>query len=141
MDGATALGYARTRSGPTGDLGRVERQRELISAIAREGASPATLLNPFQAFPLASSAGRALAADDDTGLVDLAKFGLAMRAVSGSGALTLTVPVADTTRRTDHGVVVDWDEAKAAQLFEALRSNDTESIRPLVEEQLESTSG
>jgi LCP family protein required for cell wall assembly len=135
MDGATALGYARTRAGPTGDLGRVQRQRELIAAIGKEAASPLTLANPFQAFPLASSAGGALAADDDTGLFDLARFALGMRAVAGGGAVTLTVPVADATRRTDAGIVVDWDAERANQVFDAIRTNDTESIRPIADEQ------
>lgn len=133
MDGGTALGYARTRAGPEGDLGRVERQRELIAAIAEEGMSPATLLNPLSAFALASSAGNALTVDDGTGPVDLARFALAMRAVAGGDALTLTVPVAGTDRRTDAGVVVDWDAERAQQLFEAIRTGQTESIRPLVE--------
>jgi LCP family protein required for cell wall assembly len=135
MDGATALAYARTRAGPTGDLGRVQRQRELIAAIAKEAVSPATLLNPFQAFPLASSAGGAVAADDGAGPVDLARFALGMRAIAGGDALTLTVPVADTSRRTDAGVVVDWDDARAEQVFQAIRANATESIRPIAEEQ------
>ena len=133
MDGDTALGYARTRAGPEGDLGRVERQRELIGAIAQEGMSPATLLNPLSAFALASSAGSALTVDDGTGPVDLGQFALAMRAVAGGDALTLTVPVAGTDRRTDAGVVVDWDEDRAEQLFEAIRTGRTEDIRTLVE--------
>jgi LCP family protein required for cell wall assembly len=135
MDGTTALAYARTRATATGDLGRVQRQRELIAAIAHEAASPVTLVNPFQAFPLASSAGSAIAADDDTGVFDLARFALGMRAVAGGGAVTLTVPIADATRRTDAGIVVDWDTERAEQVFEAIRTNDTESIRPIAEEQ------
>lgn len=135
MDGATALGYARTRQGPTGDLGRVERQREVIAAIASKGTDPSTLLNPMRAFPLASSAGSALSADDGTGPVDLARFGLAMRAVAGGNAVTLTVPVADTSRRTDAGAVVDWDTERAEQVFEALRTDDTDAVRPIAEEQ------
>ena len=135
MDGRTALGYARTRAGPSGDLGRVERQRELIAAIAKEGASPETLLNPLSAFPLARSAGSALTVDDGTGPVDLGRFALAMRAVAGGDALTLTVPVAATDRRTPAGAVVDWDRERAEQLFEAMRTGDTETIRSLADAQ------
>ena len=55
-DGATALGYARARhSDPRGDLGRVERQREVLGAIVAKSSKPSTLVNPFKAFPLASS--------------------------------------------------------------------------------------
>jgi LCP family protein required for cell wall assembly len=135
MDGTTALGYARTRAGPRGDLGRVERQRELIAAISKEATKPTTLINPFQAFPLARSAGGALSVDDGTGPFDLARFALAMKAVSGGNALTLTVPVADATRRTDAGVVVDWNEEKAQQVFQSIQNDDTEAIRPIAEDQ------
>jgi LCP family protein required for cell wall assembly len=141
MDGRTALGYARTRAGPMGDLGRVTRQRELIAAIGKEATKPATLVNPFQAFPLARSAGSALSVDDGTGPFDLARFALAMKAVSGGNALTLTVPVADASRRTDAGVVVDWDEEKARQVFDAIRTDDTEAIRPIAEEQATQAAG
>ena len=135
MDGETALGYARTRVGPMGDLGRVERQREVIAAIASQGTQPATLLNPLRSFRLASSAGKTLSVDDGTGPMDLARFGLAMRAVAGGSAVTLTVPVADATRRTNAGLVVDWDTEKAEQVFNAIRTDDTEAIRPIAEEQ------
>ena len=137
MGGPTALGYARTRhEDASGDLGRAQRQRELISAIAAKAASPATLVNPFRALPMARAGGGALTVDDDFGPFDLAGFARAMRAVSGDGAVSLTVPVADTTRRTNAGVVVDWDTEQAEAVFEALRSDDTEAVRAIAQAQL-----
>ena len=47
--------------------------------------------------------------------------------------MSLTVPVADTTRRTEHGVVVDWDEAEGREVFRALRDSNTEPIRTIAE--------
>lgn len=135
MDGTMALAYARSRATATGDLDRVARQRELIAAIAQKGTDPATLVDPRKGFPLARSAGAALAVDDGTGPVDLARFALAMRSVAGGNALTLTVPVANASRRTDVGSVVEWDTEKAEQVFAAIRSGDTEAIRPIAEEQ------
>jgi LCP family protein required for cell wall assembly len=141
-DGKVALGYARSRKlDARGDLGRVERQREVMAAIAKKGFSPATVLNPFNAFPLAEAGGGALTMDEQDGATDLGWFLLAMRDSAGGEGISLTVPVADTTRRTEHGVVVDWDEAKSEQVFQALRDSSTESIRGIAEEQAAQAGG
>jgi LCP family protein required for cell wall assembly len=51
-DGTVALGYARARkSDPRGDLGRVERQREVLAAIASKTLSPGTLVQPWRRVP------------------------------------------------------------------------------------------
>ncbi len=134
--GKVALGYARSRKlDARGDLGRVERQREVMAAIAKKGFSPGTVLNPFNAFPLAEAGGSALTMDEQDGMTDLGWFLLAMRESAGGEGISLTVPVADTTRRTEHGVVVDWDEAKSETVFEALRDSSTEAIRSIADEQ------
>ncbi|UER55659.1 LCP family protein [Kineosporiaceae bacterium SCSIO 59966] len=135
MDGQTALGYARTRQGPDGDLGRVQRQRELIAAIAAQAASPATLLNPLEAFPLARSAGSALAVDDGTGPIDLAQFGMGLLQTTGGDALSLTVPVGGLSRREGAGSVVDWDTEQADRLFSALLAGDEQTVREIAEAQ------
>lgn len=136
VDGDTALSYARTRkTDPRGDLGRVERQREVLAAIAAKGMSPGTVLNPFTAFPLTETGGKALTVDEDTGMVSLGFFLLSMRDAAGSDGVSLTVPVADTTRRTDNGVVVDWNAEQAEIVFAALRDSNTEPIRAVAEAQ------
>jgi len=142
MDGLTALGYARTRyEDPRGDLGRADRQRELMAAIASEGTSPALLLNPFRAFPTARAGGSALTVDESTGLVDLVTFARGMRAASSSGGVSMAVPVASTDRITNSGQVVDWDPAQAEALWSALRADDTEAVRPLAEAQADAVGG
>ena len=40
-----------------------------------------------------------------------------------------------TTRRTDAGVVVDWDDEAAGAVFEALRTGETESLRAVAQAQ------
>lgn len=129
MGGATALGYARTRDfDANGDLGRAQRQRAIIGAVAKEAASPAVLLNPFRAFPLASAGGSALSVDDGFGPADLLGFVQGVRAVAGGGAVSLNVPIASDNRRTKAGLVVDWDEAKADAVFQAIRDDDTAAV-------------
>ena len=136
MDGATALGYARARySDPRGDLGRVERQRQILAAIAGKTLSPSVLLLPWRSLSGASAGGGALVVDDGTTPVGLARFVLAMRAVSGGSGLSLTVPIGNPALRTPAGEAVSWDTAKAQKLFTALRKDDTDAIKPLAAEQ------
>ena len=124
LDGPTSLGYVRARySDPRGDLGRVERQRQFLAAVVDRAATPRTLLNPVAATRLALSGTEALTVDEDTGPLDLARAGRAMRAVSGGDGVTITVPVADPDYRTSVGRAVLWDEQGAARLFDALRRN------------------
>ncbi|MGL5829991.1 MAG: LCP family protein, partial [Angustibacter sp.] len=134
--GPTALGYARARySDPRGDLGRVERQREVLSAIVVKAAKPSTLANPFRAFPLASAGGGTLTVDENTGPMALGRFVLGMKSVSSGDGLSLTVPVSGTGTRGSAGSVVLWDEAQAAKVFTALRLGATENIRAIAQGQ------
>jgi LCP family protein required for cell wall assembly len=136
MDGVTALGYARARyADPRGDLGRVERQRQVLAAIAGRTLSPSVVFVPWRAFPAASAGGNALTVDEGTSPTDLLAFVQAMRAVAGGGGLSLTVPVGNTSLQTSAGEAVEWDTQKASQLFDALRRDDTEAIRSLADEQ------
>ncbi len=133
MDGATALGYARYRySDPAGDLGRANRQRELLAAIVAKAASPVTLLNPFRAFPLASAAGGAVAVDEGASLGAMVEFAQGMRSATGADGISMTVPVANPSLRTSSGLAVKWDTEKALEMFADLQRDDTEALRSLV---------
>jgi LCP family protein required for cell wall assembly len=142
MDGTTALGYARARkSDPRGDLGRVERQRETLAAIASKTLSPGTLLQPWRSFPAAKAGGGALTVDESTSPLALARFVLAMRAVSGGNGLSLTVPIGNPNLSTSSGSAVQWDRTQALALFKALKENDTESIRSMANAQEKARNG
>jgi anionic cell wall polymer biosynthesis LytR-Cps2A-Psr (LCP) family protein len=143
MDGKTALGYARARhSDPRGDLGRVERQRETLAAIASKTLSPGTLLKPWRSFPAAKAGGGALTVDEGTSSLALARFVLAMRAVSGGNGLSLTVPIGNPNLRTTNaGSAVEWDKTQALVLFRALAKDDTESIRSIAVAQEKARNG
>jgi len=121
LDGADSLGYVRARySDPNGDFGRVERQREFISALAAEMARPAVLLNPLVAVPLAAAVGDALTVDEESGPVELGRFGLALLRASGEDGQMLTVPFGGYAT-TDVGSVVLWDAESAEALWSAVR--------------------
>ncbi len=120
LDGAQALGFVRMRyssATPRSDLDRVANQRKFIGALANEMASPATLLNPFDLFPLLSAAPDALTMDTGDHLHHLVGLAWAMRGISDGGVVATTVPTTSASAE-------NWDEAKSQQLFDALR-NDT----------------
>ena len=135
MDGRTALGYARSRhADPRGDLARVEHQRQVLAAIASRTLSPGVILLPWHAFPAASAGGGALTVDDGMSPFGVASFVTAMRAVSGGGGLSLTVPIGRNLV-TAAGDSLEWDTTAAPALFAHLRADDTEAIRPLADQQ------
>ena len=119
LDGPNALGFARARDfDPAADLGRVERQRELIGSIASTALSPGTLLNPVKLTRTSLSGGDALTIDEETGPLDLVQFALAMRRVTSGSGDTLTVPLGRV------GNTVDWDEEQAGRLWAAMQAGD-----------------
>ncbi|CAN5585706.1 hypothetical protein BH24ACT13_BH24ACT13_09010 [soil metagenome] len=126
LAGPEALGYVRARkSDPRGDLGRVERQQQFLAALSDRVASPGTLANPVNAVRVTDATLEALRVDRDTGIVDLARLGLAMRAVSGRDGTRTTVPVADIDYPVAGvGSTVLWDRDRALELFRAIQADE-----------------
>ena len=126
LDGTTALGYVRMRKAdPRGDLGRVERQREMLAAVAKKAASPATVVNPVRYWTLSNASTQAVTLDEDTSLFGLSRLALAMRRVSNGNGYTLTVPISDNDASTSAGSAVLWDDEEAKALFADLARGDT----------------
>jgi LCP family protein required for cell wall assembly len=122
-DGATALGYARSRhTYSTGDIGRGEAQREVIGQVASKAASPWTFLNPFRYVALNNAGADALRVGENVGPIDMARFAWAVRKVSGKSddGKTCTVPLADLS--------VHWDTDRAQALFDKMQEGDTDHI-------------
>ncbi|GIG55548.1 LCP family protein [Demequina activiva] len=95
-DGETALAFSRMRySDPLGDIGRAQRQRQVVGAVAEEVLSPSTLLNPFQLVPVTSAALGAFTFNDDTGVIDIGRMAWVLRSGLGGEAVTGTPPIAD----------------------------------------------
>lgn len=117
MDGPTALGYVRTRyTSDNGDLDRVERQREFLSAVIRQAGSFSTIINPFRSLPLVNSLTDAVTVDTRDHVWHLASLGLGLL----RGSDQQTVPVSGFAD-TDAGSVVLWDDGAAEDLFRKMR--------------------
>ena len=134
LSGADALGYVRMRKADArGDLGRVERQRAMLAAVAKRGASPATLLNPVRYWKLCTATGRALRLGDETSFLQTASLGWALYRVSSNAGITMTVPIASAAASTPVGSAVLWEEAKAQKMFADLARGETSRLERYTE--------
>ncbi|MDN5761066.1 MAG: LCP family protein [Microlunatus sp.] len=129
LDGTNALGYVRMRKAdPLGDLGRVQRQRQMLAAVAKESVSPLTVINPVRYWNVSTATADAITIGQDTSFVEMVKMANAMRKVSGDHGITITVPVADANAGTSVGSAVIWDEQGAADVFDAIARGDTSAL-------------
>ncbi|WP_051214818.1 LCP family protein [Granulicoccus phenolivorans] len=133
MDGATALGYVRMRySDPLGDVGRMNRQREMIAAIVKKAATPMTVINPFTWWNLNTGAAQSVQRGETTDLTHLIGLVSPMLTISKGDGYTMMVPIADANRRTSAGSSVIWDNAKAKDMFGQLARGDTSNLERFI---------
>ncbi len=121
VDGTTALAYARSRhASATGDIDRVRRQREVVSAVGSAVLSPWSVINPVTYWKLNSAIPDFFAFGDGMGPVRSAMWATAMTRVDGDKGLTCVVPLQD--------LAVNWDPDKAPQMFQKIIEDDTASV-------------
>ena len=95
-DGPTALAFARMRyDDPKGDIGRSERQAQLIGALSSKVADPSLVVSPGRQVSLVRAGTDALAVSDGTNILDLGRLALAFRSATGPGGITGTPPIAN----------------------------------------------
>lgn len=121
-DGATALAFARMRhQDPRGDIGRAERQRQVVSKLSQTLATPSTFLNPFKQRNLANSGAANLTCDSDSGAWALGKMVFAYRSAA-SNNLSGVPPIAKMAYyRGGHGAMVLLDEQKTPSFWSAFQ--------------------
>lgn len=90
VDGLTALAYSRMRyADPKGDIGRTERQQEVVTQIMKKSLSPFTLLNPLRAPRTVSALANAVSVSKGVGPFDLIPLVVALRS---GGIDSATIP-------------------------------------------------
>jgi LCP family protein required for cell wall assembly len=120
-DGKTALGYARSRhTSGLGDIDRARHQREVVSAVGHEAASPWSIINPVRYFRLAMAGADSLRVGKHTGMLATMKFAWAMTRVDGKKGLTCGVPISD--------LAVHWDPERSQQLFDLIKQDKTSEV-------------
>lgn len=126
-DGPTALAFARNRkSFGTGDIQRVQNQREVIGSIGSAAKSPWTVVNPIRYMRVGSSAAESLTIGEDVGPLSLGRFALALSGAMGGNGLNCTVPVQDFE--------VNWDAERAPAMFDLIKADRTADIGDLCTE-------
>ena len=129
LDGVKALGYVRQRyQDPRGDLGRIERQREIIGKVIEKLTTPATILNPVRYWHLCHSIAVVKRGQETTLGVMLP----VARSAPGTGrgeVISLTVPISNPSANTPAGSSVLWDEAKAKAMFGQIAKGDTSGLK------------
>lgn len=124
LDGPQALGFVRARKSlDGGDLERAENQRKVLGALVDKGTSPATLINPFRLFPLASGASKTFLVNDSDHIWHLMSLALALGDVSGGKGVTTQVPFGDFGEDSNGGSVIVWDKDEARQMFDAINND------------------
>lgn len=127
-DGTTALAFSRMRySDPQGDIGRAERQQQVIAAVADTAVQPSVLLNPIDQVQLVGAGTDALVVDESTGIIDLGRLALAFKDATGPEGVTGTPPIANPGYNPGNGVgstVLLADDA--GQFWGEVRDGDLE---------------
>jgi len=131
LDGIEALKYVRTRDfDGRGDIGRMQRQQQFMSAVLNKATSSGTLLNPFKVKNFINASLASVKLDSGLAPNDLLTLAKQMKNLSSGNVRTLTVPLSNPNGRVDGvGSVVIWDEVLGADLWTRVRDD-----LPLVDE-------
>lgn len=126
LNGTQSLAFVRQRHQEADqDLGRMRNQQKFLNTLAKQAASPSTVLNPFRLYPVIGSGLDTLVVDKDMGLTDLMSMFWSMKGVTGGDGKQLTVPISNPSLPTrSDGVAVKWDSVKAKQLFDQLKNDE-----------------
>lgn len=125
LSGVESLKYVRTRDfDGMGDLGRMQRQQQFISAILQKVTSTGVLLNPIKLTNFFNAVMATVQTDSELNKNDLITLAKQMRNLSASKVRTLTIPLSNTNGRVAGlGSVVIWDSVLAPELFQRLRDD------------------
>lgn len=122
LDGQQSLALIRSRySLANSDISRMANQQKFVAGLVHSVLRPGVLLNPFTLYPFLSSSLASTAVDDGTGLSSLVELGRHASPLADGKATAGTVPIANENHPVSGvGSTVQWDSAKARQVFAAI---------------------
>lgn len=121
VDGKTALAFSRMRySDPNGDIGRAERQRQVVTKTVKTALSPGTLLWPPSTLALERSGASALTTDPESSAWDILTLVRAFRS-AGNDGMTGAPPIESLAYDTYAGSAVLLRDTTAPDFFSKLR--------------------
>ncbi|WP_028647432.1 LCP family protein [Nocardiopsis sp. CNT312] len=124
VDGTEALAFARTRATERGDLDRIDRQQQVLSAMLDRAVSTRTLSDPSLMTEFLRSALSSVTVDEGLDTDTINRLGYHLRDLELSEVSFTQVPIADMDHRTPRGEsALLWDEPAARELFDRFREN------------------
>ncbi|MCQ0015621.1 LCP family protein [Actinomadura madurae] len=123
VKGDEALGYVRARYslGDGSDLERIERQQKFMAAVVDKATSGSVLTDPAKTYKFLKAATKSMTTDDDLDLAGMRKLADGLKGMSAGQVRFVTVPVEGYAPDPNR---VQWNEALAKPLFEAIRHDD-----------------
>jgi LCP family protein required for cell wall assembly len=92
MDGADALAYVRSRSGPRGDFARAERQQTFLRALAERVTSLGVLARPDRLRSVVTEVAGGLEVDDELTVPRMLSLARSLRGALDDGIDATTLP-------------------------------------------------
>ena len=125
LNGIEALKYVRTRDfDGMGDLGRMQRQQQFVSAVFRKASSTGVLLNPFKVKNLISAIFSTVKTDETLNQSDIVTLAKQIKNLTPGKMRTLTVPLGNVNGYYPGlGSVVVWDETLAPEFFNRMKND------------------
>ncbi len=100
VDGDTALAFARMRKAdPLGDIGRTQRQQQVIQGVTSTVADPSLVYKPGEQVRLIEAGLGALTVSNGTNILDMGRLALAFRDATGADGVRGAPPIADMDYR------------------------------------------
>ncbi|QHC20762.1 LCP family protein [Streptomyces sp. GS7] len=124
LNGAQALAFVRTRHAfATQDLQRTKNQQKFLATIAKQAATPGTVLNPFKLYPVLGAGLDTLKVDKDMNLWELGQMFFAMKGVTSGDGKSMNMPVSGSV-----GGNLVWDQTKLKQLVQQLNNDEPVTV-------------
>lgn len=124
LEGKKALSYVRTRYGLiNGDFDRIARQQNFLRATMKKTLDSGTMRNPLKLNNTLEAITRNLTVDSDWNAGDMRGLALSLRGTKEEDVTFMTLPIAGSSQDPTYGSILNIDEAKSAELFEALRGD------------------
>ncbi|GAA3750623.1 LCP family protein [Salinactinospora qingdaonensis] len=131
VDGATALAFARTRKSAGGDLDRIDRQHQVMSALLDKALSSDTLRTPEKFTDFLDTALGSITVDKGLTTSTISQLGNQLRAIDLNDVTFTQVPVAQVDYWTPRGdVAIKWDEPAAARMFDRIANDEPVGAQP-----------
>jgi LCP family protein required for cell wall assembly len=125
LNGIDSLKFVRTREfDGLGDIGRMQRQQQFVSAVLRKATSAGVLLNPVTMVNFVNTSLSAVTTDSGLQSADLITLARQMKSLSTSKVRTLTVPLSNLYYNAN-GVTASvlWDPVLAPELWQRLKED------------------